>query len=521
MAARTTSSPEQRRPVLVGVAQRLQRADDPAEARSPLQLMIDAVRAAARDAGSSQLLARASSIRVTKGIWGYRNPAHAIAEALGLGRIETGLSVLGGNHVQAVLNQSATEIQEGRREVVILAGAECGRTLGRAQKAGIEIDWLEESAEDRAPTPEVVYGIDRWTRHEAEMARGIERAVQYYALFEIALRHQAGESPREHLERISRLWAGFSTVAQSNPSAWIRREVTADEIRTLTPGNRLISHPYPKLMNANMRVDMGAALILCSYGLARSLGLAGDRLVFPLSGTDAYDHYFVSERDDLHSSPAIRISGRRALELAEVEAADLDWIDLYSCFPSAVQVAAKELGLSASRPLTVTGGLTFGGGPLNNYVMHSIARTVELLRTRPGSRALVTANGGMLTKHSFGVYGSDVPTDGFRHQCLQDEVDREPRREVVLEHDGEAAIESYTVAFGAGTGRPSKSYTSIYGRASSTGTEPSVGHLACRLDDGRRTWANVETPEVLDEMCREEFCGRRVRIDGRGAAIVL
>ena len=243
-----------------------------------------------------------------------------------------------------------------------------------------------------------------------------------------------------------------------------------------------------------------------------------EKLVFPLAGTDAYDHYFVSERENLHSSPGIRIAGRRALELAGVEAQDLDYVDLYSCFPSAVQVAANELGLSHERPLTVTGGLTFGGGPLNNYVMHSIARTVELLRETSCGRALVTANGGMLTKHSFGVYGKQPPQQQFVHQDLQPEVDQHPKCDVATEATGAAEIESYTVMFGAAEARPTTSYTAIYGKASATGTEPTIAHLACRLPDGRRTWANVEDRAVLDAMCQEEFCGRKAELDGSGGA---
>ncbi len=510
----------ERTPVLVGVGQRLQRADDPAEAKAPLELMIAAVRDAAADAGAPTLLAQTSSIRVIKGIWGYKNPALAIAESLACGPVETAVSVLGGNHVQMVLNRSAVEIREGVRDVVILTGAECGRTTARAQRAGVELEWLTEKEDDPIPAPDVEYGTSKWTRHEAEMARGLQRPAPYYALFENALRYHAGESIDEHQDRISRLWARFSAVAQGNPSAWIRREVTAGEIRTPSAANRPISFPYPKLMSANMRVDMGAALILCSLDTATSLGIPQGKMVFPLSGTDAYDHYFVSERDNLHSSPAIRLAGRRALELADVELADLDFVDLYSCFPSAVQVAANELGLSQDRPLSVTGGLTFGGGPLNNYVMHSVARTVELLRETPCGRALVTANGGMLTKHSFGVYGTESPETGFAYQSLQAEVDRLPRRAVVVDVSGAAEIESYTVAFGGKPATPTRSYAAIYTETTDMGAEPSVAHLACRLPDGRRTWANIETPEVLDAMCHEEFCGRTVRIDGQGTAVL-
>ncbi len=75
--------------------------------------------------------------------------------------------------------------------------------------------------------------------------------------------------------------------------------------------------------------------------------------------------------------------------------------------------------------------------------------------------------------------------------------------------------------FGGTAAKPTKSYTSIYGKRTSSGTEPSLAHLACRLPDGRRTWANIEEREVLESMCRDEFCGRRVRIDGQGTATVL
>ncbi len=511
----------ERTPVLVGLAQELQRTDDPRESLEPIELMLAAVRAAAEDTGAPEILQRASSVRVTEGIWGYKNPALRICESIGLQGVETGKSELGGNHVQMMLNLSALDIQSGERDVVVLTGAECGRTMGRAPKVGLELEWLEKKENDPTPAPDVVYGTDRWTRHEAEMARGIQRAVQYYSMFEMALRHQAQETPTRHLERISELWAGFNAVAQKNPNAWIRDEVTAETIRTPGPRNRAITYPYTMLMNANMRVDMGAALILCSLETARDLGIAPEKMVFPVSGTDAYDHYFVSERENLHSSPAIRIAGNRALELAGVVADDLDHVDLYSCFPSAVQVAANELGIPQDQPLSVTGGLTFGGGPLNNYVMHGVARTAELLRETPAGRALVTANGGMLTKHSFGVYSTEPPEHPFAHENLQARVDAEPRREAALDHRGEALVEAYTVMFGGGAAKPTTSATAIYGKAAASGTEPTVAHLACLLPDGRRTWANVSDPEVLEAMCVEELCGRTVRIDGAGNAAVL
>ena len=241
-------------------------------------------------------------------------------------------------------------------------------------------------------------------------------------------------------------------------------------------------------------------------------------MIFPLAGADAVDHYFVSERENLHSSPAIRMAGCRALELAGVEAADLDFVDVYSCFPSSVQVAARELGLDPRRPLTVTGGLTFGGGPLNSYVMHAIARSAELLRGCSGGRALVTANGGMLTKHSFGVYSNEEPARPYRHVDLTSEVHALPKREAVTGYAGPAEVESYTVMFGGGSAKATTSYRSVYGEREAPSFVPTVAHLACRLPDGRRSWANVEDPDTLRAMCEQEFCGRPVRLDGAGGA---
>lgn len=507
----------QRTPVLVGIAQVLQRVDDPAEARPPIELMVEAVDNALDDAEAGGLRGRIDSVRAMKGVWGYRNPALAVIEALDLAGAETGLSAVSGNQVQAVFNQSALDIQSGRREAIVLCAAECGRTMGRAAKAGLELDWLQD--DDPPRLPDASYGDTRWTRHELEMDRGIQQAVQYYSLFEVALRRRNGESPGDHLARIAELWAGFNRVAQNNPNAWLRRPLTASEIGTVSPANRAVTFPYPKLMNANMRVDMAAALVLCSLKTARTLGIPRSKTIFPVSGTDAVDHYFVSERNDLHSSPAIRLAGRRALELAGVEVTNLDFVDLYSCFPSAVQVAARELGLDLERPLSVTGGLTFGGGPLNSYVMHSIARTAELLRETSDGRGLVTANGGMLTKHSFGVYSAAEPDRPYRHEDLTKEVHALPKRTATADYGGPAEIESYAVMFGGGAAKPSTSFRSVYGQRAAPTAEPSVAHLACRLPDGRRTWANVEDRDVLREMCEQEFCGRPVQLDGTGSAV--
>jgi acetyl-CoA C-acetyltransferase len=259
----------------------------------------------------------------------------------------------------------------------------------------------------------------------------------------------------------------------------------------------MIGSPYTKLMNSNNAVEQGAGVILCSAERATALGVPRDRWVFPHSGTDTHDHYFVSNRDSLGASPAMRIGGTAALQLAGVGVDDLAHVDLYSCFPSAVEIAATEIGLSLDRPLTVTGGLSFAGGPWNNYVMHSIATMADVLRADPGSVGLVTANGGFITKHAFGVYSTEPPAQPFQHAEPQAEVDALPRRELCEEPDGAASVETWTV---------------MHDRDGS----PETGILAALLDDGRRAWGTTTEPAVVKAMSTEDLAGRRatLRADG-------
>jgi len=478
-------------PVLVGISQLEQRVADPAAAKEPLDLMIEAVRAAAAEAGSNSLLQHATSVRVIRGIWPYKNPARIVAQAVGIPNAETVLTPYGGNFVQTTLNQSALDIQAQRHGVIVLTGAECGYTQARARKQNVELKWHEAPG-----TPDRLIGEDKNMRHDAEKAVGLGQPIQLYPIFENALRHARGESLSAHLTRISELWSRFSEVASRNPHAWIHERVSAKEIRTPSESNRPVSFPYPKLMNSNNNVDQAAALILCSVAAARRFGIPEERWIYPWAGTDAHDHYYVSNRDNLYTSPAIRFAGSRCLELAGVGIGDVDHVDLYSCFPVAVQVAARELGLDEQRPLTVTGGLTFGGGPLNNYVMHSIARMAEVLRDDRDAKGLVTANGGYLTKHAFGVYAAEPPPRAYRHEDLQEKVDREPWREVDLAYRGPVEVESYTVMYGADAA--------------------TIGHVACRTPTGHRAWGNTQDADVLRAMTQEEFCGRRAKLDGAG-----
>jgi len=478
-------------PVLVGVGQVLQRLDDPREAAEPLEMMVAALRQAGEDSGVPKLLKRASSIYVLRGAWSYGDPGREIARRLGATPDETVGTPYGGNFSQACVIDAAREIQAGRRDVVLVTGAENGRSQGQAQRLGLTLRSTEVHGQ-----PDRKIAEDKAIFHEAELARGMNSASDVFAIIDSAIRFARKETLEAHAGRLAELWAGFSAVACGNPHAWIRQPHSAREIGRASPDNPMISFPYTRLMNANARVDMGAGLLVCSIEAARSAGVPEEKLVFLHAATEANDSNFLSTRQDFHRSPAMRLAGARALELAGKSAGEIDHVDLYSCFPSAVEVAAAELGLPEGRPLTVTGGLTFGGGPLNSYTLHAIARMVEVVREDRGSTGLVTGNGGWLAKHAFGVYSTEPPRNGFRYENLQSQIDALPLREALVDWRGTVTIEAYTVAHQKGEAR--------------------LAHAACLTDEGSRTWATIADPDVMAAMMREEFCGRRGSVDGQG-----
>ena len=487
-----------RTPVLVGYGQLNHREDPSAEVNSkePVDLMAEA----ARQAADPRVLEAIDAISVVNLLSArYRDAGLLLGQRIGAARAATRYSGVGGNVPQSLVNRACMDIQRGRADVVLVAGAEMWRTRMQLRAKGKRLTWTDQ--DESVP---IAQGSDENVpmAGPAEDRIGLDRPAYIYPMFEQALRISSGESIDDHRQRIGELWARFNAVAVQNPHAWIRKPVTAEEIYTDGPTNRMISWPYTKLMNSNNMVDQAAALILASVETATRLQIPTQRWVYPYAGTDAHDTYAISERAELHRSPAIRIAGARALALAGLGIDDVDYVDLYSCFPSAVQVAAAELGLPVddpARPLTVTGGLTFAGGPWSNYVGHSIATMAELLTANPGRRGLITANGGYLTKHSFGVYGTEPPPTEFRWEDTQSAVDQEPVRDAAVQWEGVGTVESWTTPFDR-DGRPEKAF------------------LAVRTPDDRRTLALMTDPAAAAETVQDDISGAKVAIHADGTA---
>ncbi len=473
-------------PVVVGVGQFIQRPDVPTEALEPLAMMAEAAQRAAADAGASGLLAKLTHTWVVKGAWPYTNPAALLNERFGA-TARTGLSADGGNTPQALINKACVKIAAGDAAAVLIVGAEGIWSRRRARRANERIPYTSQSADEPNGAPDELLGKDVSMNNEVELERGLRMPINLYPVFESAFRASRDETIDAHRDRLAAFWERFNQTSLDNPYGWVRKPMSAADIRNPSAENRMVGFPYTKAMNSNWDLDQAAALIICSAQAASDAGVPTDRWVFAHAGTDGSDTQYVSNRRDLHSSPAIGVAGKRAFELAGISTDDVAHVDLYSCFPSAVQISATELRLGLDRPLTVTGGMPFAGGPLNNYVTHSVATMTGLLRDEPGSLGLCSANGGYLTKHAFGIYSTDPPTDGFAHEDCQTEIDQVTPVELDATYAGPARLEGYTVMHGA--------------------DGPQTALAAVRAPSGARQWATSDDPDVMSALMSVEHVG--------------
>jgi acetyl-CoA C-acetyltransferase len=481
-----------RTPVLVGAGQ----INDRDFGSEPVDLMVRCSEAALDDTGAaSALRARIEAVRVVWGIWPYADPGRLVAERLGRPDARTTTTTSGGNQVYDLVIDTASRIAAGELDVAVVCAAEALRTRRSDHARGITTQYL---AERDGAAPDVVFGSEQPLSGSVEEAMGVHHAPRFYAMAETALRHRLGEGADEHLRHIAGLWSRASAVAAANPHAWLRDELSADEIATVTERNRPIAAPYPKLMTSNLNVDQGGAVVMCSAAAAEAAGVPRDRWIFPWAGAGAADHWYPTNRWAFDESPAMRFVGRDTLALAGLAVDDCELIDLYSCFPVAVQVAQREMGISPERGFTVTGGLTFAAGPLNCYCILALTRSIELLREAPEQRALLTGNGGYFTKHSAIVLSAEPPAAAFRSSHPQDEVDALPCRPSPTEPVASGLLETYTVTFGRDM-------------------QPDRAIMSVLDDEGGRHWADSTDADTMRELLANDCCDRKVDLAGTTA----
>jgi len=416
----------QRIPVLVGVGQHVVRDSSSSDSTSPLSLAVAACKAALDDSNSSggKLAAaidtlafvrlNSDSIPTRSGPFGvYGNLPRLVAAQIGADPHDAILSVVGGQSPQQLVNEMANRINAGQSEVVLLTGSEAIGVMKAAVRAGEQLSWddsIQGQLDDRGTGPELVAA--------EELAGGMGFPPQVYGAFEHA-------------------W--YAQFPHARSEAFLS---------TPSDDNYPVADPYLKWHVAQDAVNQGAALILTHEERARELGVPQEQWVYLHGGADAQDK-LVTRRPVLHASKAMQAVFAAALAQSRTSMDEVAHLELYSCFPCAVQFACDALGIdSLQRQLTQTGGLPYFGGAGNNYSMHGIASLAEKLREDPGATGLVLANGGFLSKESAGVYSTRRPEQFLPVDSTDAQASIDSEADVAqAQAPDRGTIESYSVLY--------------------------------------------------------------------------
>jgi acetyl-CoA C-acetyltransferase len=459
-------------PVIVGVGECVDRPATLAESLEPLALMAEALKAADADAGGG-FLARLGSLDLVGLIsWRYADPVSQLCQRLQIQPAHRGNASMGGETPIRLIHEAAVRIARGESLVAAVVGGEAMHTRSRARKEKAELPWTPQASKETATQ----FPSSRFAISPVAERLGVTDPAQVYPFYEMAAQAAWGQTPAQGQAESAALWARFAAVAAQNPGAWIRKAPGAEDIARVDADNRLINWPYPKLMNANPNVNQAAAVIVTSLAIARAAGVAEERLVYIWGGAEAKEPEDYLKRDRYDRSVAQELVLKRAVELGGGKLSGFGPIELYSCFPVVPKLAARALGLDpAAVEPTVTGGLTFFGGPLNNYMGHAVCAMVRALRQSPAAPGLLYGQGGYVNKHHALVVGRQPPRGPLDTACsLQDEADRlrDAVPELAERYEGPARIETYTVQ---------------YGRDGA----PLQGIVIARTPDGRRAMGRV------------------------------
>jgi acetyl-CoA C-acetyltransferase len=416
----------------------------------------------------------------------------SVARGLGVKPAHCIYGQVGGNEPQSRVIEFARDIARGKRSLVLLAGGEAIKNQRNAERAGQTLDWTESFDGPVPPLDDRGWGKLFVT--EQEISNGMFAPVAYYGLIEQAQATARGRSTDQHRSAMATLLSSLSKVAAGNPQAQFPAIQSVTDILSAAP----LNHLYSKRMIAQDSVNQGAALLMCSVAMARQLGIPRDHWVF-IHGLAEGQEVNLSERDDPARSPAAQAVLARALALAETTAGDLELVDIYSCFPCAVTAVADSLGLptDGSRPLTLTGGLPYFGGPGNNYVMHSLAEAVAQLRDPSRRNALVTAVGGILSKHTVGLYSREPSPVDWAEADTRVEPAPVVRRPIIAA-PGRGSIVSHLVNY--------------------RGQEPVQALILAETPEGGRFVATSAPGDLatVNAMLAEEPAGRAVQVAEAG-----
>lgn len=468
------SQDPERIPVIVGVGEYLDRPENPDNGLHSRGLMQKALEAADADAGGGWLADIESLSSVDQISWPQlgKQIVEPLAAAFGAKpKYRFTTEQANGDSPILLLNEAANMIGEGKVKVAAIVGGEALRTAAYFAK---------KAAEEGHPTDTSVAAISASRTPPYRRRYGLNAPVDVYPLYENAGRSAYGQTLAEGQAESGEIWSRFADVAKQTDGAWLRKGATSQDIQTPSPSNRPIAHPYNKLMVANSSVNQGAGYIVASLAEARRRGVPDEKLVYIGLGAAAHESDDPLQRDRYDRSISMTTSISKTMELNGLKTSDLDFVELYSCFPCVPKMARRVLDWPLNKPATVFGGLTFGGGPIGNYMAHAVVNMVKKLR-QEGTYGLLFANGGFATHNHTIVLSNQAMDHAVFPQTFDFQAEADSKRETIPDIDedfeGEAAIETFTV---------------LYDREGN----PRHGVIVALTPEGKRTLAKVPAEDA-------------------------
>jgi acetyl-CoA C-acetyltransferase len=478
-----------RTPVVVGVGVASQRLDEPGAGVEALELMITAAANAGADSGAAGILREVQRVAVPHGTWAYTDPGRVIATRIGAPRAKSVL-VQAGIPQQTLLNDAHAAIRDGTLDVALVVGGEATRRATLARRADVTVvDAVQETTPDefRVPTGEIITRI--------EIEGGIASVMAPYALIDSALRHVEGRTLDEHRDDIARLWAGYNAVAGQFAHAAFPEPRDAAFLREPSEQNRPYAFPYNKWHCAQMNVDQAAAILVCSLDAAIRHGVEPDQIVFPRVALESSFMLPISKRREIHRWPGMEVLGQAAAAHLGHPLSDIELVEIYSCFPAAVRVQQRALGLPVDGVPTITGGESFAGGPVNNFVLQVTAAMVERLRVERDALGLVSTVSGILNKPGLAVYAAEPGDTPLLLADLATPAEAATAAvEPVAGYQGPAQVAACTVGY--------------------DGMEPATCTVIADTPDAKRCVATADDTELARRATVEELIGTAIEVDG-------
>lgn len=476
--------------VIVGIGEFTDRPASGVVGLEPLRLLEAAAQAAKADLGNRAPLPIESIQLVNQWGWKYRDLDRLLAAALDLPQAATYESPVGGNMPVKLMLEAAMRIAGGDQRTVLLCGAEASSSKMTAARNKQTPDW---TAED--PSVARISSAD-FVDPQA-IRYGMKSPLEVYPLYENACRAAWQQSYAESQAESGQIGAQMAQAAARNPYAWTASAATAEEITTPAQKNRMVIHPYTKLMIANPMVNQASAVLITSLAKARAAGIAEERLVYIWSGVGGNEPQDFMARERYDQASAMDSVLQRTLAINGLHSSDLTLLELYSCFPCVPKMARRSLAVAADAPLSVTGGLVSFGAPANNYMGHAICAMTRELRSGAGRHGLLYGNGEFVTKHHAAILSSVPAPEGqsMQHLDLQAELDAGygPVPPLLADYVGASTIETYTVMYDR-DGQPE--FANIVAR-----TPASERHLArvSRDDAATLAWLTDGVQEPISQ----------------------